>query len=52
MNNYISDRGQVACYLKWSHAATKGVIILPMMQEIKIEEQKQRMQLKSSYNIL
>ena len=38
LNGIISDRGHLACDLKWRHNATWGIIIFPMMQQISLLE--------------
>ena len=36
MDDQISDRGHLACDLKWRHAATWGMIIFPKMQQLSL----------------
>ncbi len=33
MADRISNRGHLACDLKWWHAAMRGIIVFPMMQQ-------------------
>ncbi len=38
MDNQISDRGHLACDLKWWYTATWGIIIFPKMQQLSLLE--------------